>query len=101
MTNLTLTIDETQLRKARIVALERGTSVNALVREFIEKTLVQDAPELTRAELFMQIIEQGKFAFTGPRMTREAMYESEPRYQHPRRSTTGAPAPESSPSNRS
>ena len=36
MTNLTLTVDETLLRKARILALERGTSVNALVREFIE-----------------------------------------------------------------
>ncbi len=97
MTNLTLTIDETLLRKARIKALERGTSVNAMVREFIEKIVADDTPEQTRAELFTQIVEQGKFASTGPRMTREEMYEGEPRYQYPRRSADAAPAPETSP----
>ena len=81
MTNLTLTIDETKLRKARILALERGTSVNAMVREFIEKLVDEGAPELTRAEQFIRIIEQGKFAATGPRMTREDMYDSDPRIQ--------------------
>jgi plasmid stability protein len=35
MANLTLSIDEEVLRRARIKALEQGTSVNALVREFI------------------------------------------------------------------
>ena len=90
MTNLTLTIDETLLRKARIKALERGTSVNAMVREFIEKTVAEDAPELTRAEQFMQIVEQGKFASTGPRMTREEMYDSDPRMQRQLRIGTGA-----------
>jgi plasmid stability protein len=37
MTNLTLAIDEDLLRKARIRALERGTSVNAVVRELLEE----------------------------------------------------------------
>jgi plasmid stability protein len=35
--NLTLTIDEDTLRRARIRALEEGTSVNALVRAFLER----------------------------------------------------------------
>lgn len=35
MTNLTLTIDDDILRRARIRALELGTSVNALVREYL------------------------------------------------------------------
>ena len=34
--NLTLAIDEDLLRRARIRALEQGTSVNAVVREFLE-----------------------------------------------------------------
>jgi plasmid stability protein len=34
--NLTLTIDEAVLRRARIRALEQHTSVNAVVREFLE-----------------------------------------------------------------
>ncbi|MFN0146299.1 MAG: DUF6364 family protein [Dehalococcoidia bacterium] len=36
VTNLTLAIDAEVLRRARIRALERGTSVNALVREYLE-----------------------------------------------------------------
>ncbi len=35
MANLTLTIDPDLLRKARIRALERGTSVNAVVRDYL------------------------------------------------------------------
>lgn len=35
MTNLTLTIDDDILRRARIRALELGTSVNALVRDYL------------------------------------------------------------------
>jgi hypothetical protein len=36
MGNLTITIDEDTLRRARIRALEQGTSVNALLREYLE-----------------------------------------------------------------
>lgn len=35
MANLTLTIDERLLKRARMRALEDGTSVNAVVREFL------------------------------------------------------------------
>jgi len=35
MSNLTLTIDDDTLRRARIRALELGTSVNALVRDYL------------------------------------------------------------------
>lgn len=37
MANLTLTIDEGVLRRARIRALGSGTSVNAVVRAFLER----------------------------------------------------------------
>lgn len=37
MTNLTLTVEEEVLRKARIRALELGTSVNALVRGYLSR----------------------------------------------------------------
>lgn len=37
MTNLTLTVDEEVLRRARIRALEQGTSVNALVRDYLAR----------------------------------------------------------------
>lgn len=35
MANLTISIDERVLRRARIRALEQGTSVNALVAEYL------------------------------------------------------------------
>lgn len=36
MTNLTITVDEQTLKKARIRALEEGTSVNAVLRDYLE-----------------------------------------------------------------
>lgn len=36
MANLTVTVDEDVLKKARLRALEQGTSVNAVVRGFLE-----------------------------------------------------------------
>ncbi len=36
MANLTITVDEDALKKARIRALKEGTSINALLRDFLE-----------------------------------------------------------------
>ena len=36
MTNLTLSIDEELLKRARVRALEQDTSINALVRDYLE-----------------------------------------------------------------
>jgi len=36
MANLTITIDDDLLRRARLRALERGTSVNAILRDYLE-----------------------------------------------------------------
>lgn len=36
MGNLTITVDDESLKKARIRALQEGTSVNALLREFLD-----------------------------------------------------------------
>jgi uncharacterized protein (DUF4415 family) len=46
---ITLRLDETLLRKARKTAKERSTTVNALIRDFIEKTVVEAAPERSSA----------------------------------------------------
>lgn len=37
MANLTITVDERLLKKARMRALEDGTSVNALLRAYLER----------------------------------------------------------------
>ena len=36
MANLTVTLDDEVLKRARIRALEQGTSVNAVIREYLE-----------------------------------------------------------------
>jgi plasmid stability protein len=36
VSNLTITIDEEVLKRARLRALQQGTSVNALLREYLE-----------------------------------------------------------------
>ena len=37
MTNLTITVDENVLRKARVRAAEQGTSVNAVLRDELKR----------------------------------------------------------------
>ena len=37
MANLTITIDDEVLKRARLRATEQGTSVNAVVREYLEQ----------------------------------------------------------------
>lgn len=36
MSNLTIIVDDETLKKARLLALEQGTSVNAILRGFLE-----------------------------------------------------------------
>jgi hypothetical protein len=52
MTNLTLTVDDDTLRMARIRALELGTSVNALVREYLKQLAGRSTAAEGIAEFF-------------------------------------------------
>ena len=83
MTNLTLTVDETLLRKARILALERGTSVNAMVREFIENVVDESARRTERAATWRANLAECTIASTEltPRLNRQETYDSDPRMQ--------------------
>ena len=50
MANLTLTIADTTLLRARRRALEHGTSVNAVVRDYLESYAGSDAAPEARRE---------------------------------------------------
>jgi len=50
MANLTLTIDAELLRKARRIALDRNSSVNKLVREYLERLTASREERLRKAE---------------------------------------------------
>jgi plasmid stability protein len=49
--NLTITLDEEVVRRARIRALEQGTSVNAVVRRFLESYAGRDEARQARGRL--------------------------------------------------
>ncbi len=43
MTNVTLAVDDEVLKRARIRALEQGTSVNAVIRDYLASYAGQDS----------------------------------------------------------
>lgn len=76
MANLTLTIDEAVLRRARIRALEEGTSVNAVVREHLERYAGDDASrDAIRTVLDLARKSRARSAPAGRTWTREELYD--------------------------
>lgn len=80
MANLTLSIDKEVLRLARIRALERSTSVNALVRDYLED-LADDPGARSRErrawDAFLERARQSESG-SGPEgrtWTREELYD--------------------------
>lgn len=76
MANLTLTIDDDVLRRARIRALEQGTSVNALVREHLERYARDERRRAALRELIE--ISRSSAASSGPEgrsWTRDDLYD--------------------------
>jgi plasmid stability protein len=77
VTNLTLTVDEDVLRRARIRALERGTSVNAVLREFLA-AYAGAADEQQRAVTSLLEIARRSVAGRGEsRWTRDDLHDRE------------------------
>lgn len=76
MANLTLALDDEVLRRARIRALEHGTSVNAVVREYLEG-FAGDGPGSRGLREFLARAERasGRSAGTERTWTREELYE--------------------------
>jgi hypothetical protein len=50
--NITLALDDDLVRRARAKALERGTSLNAVLREFLEDYAGESSVGRTLTELF-------------------------------------------------
>jgi plasmid stability protein len=75
MGNVTLTIDDEVLRRARIRALERGTSVNALIRSYLE-AFAGVGDDVRRARILEHA--EGNAGSSGPTgrgWTRDSLYE--------------------------
>jgi plasmid stability protein len=62
--NLTITVDDEVLRRARIRALSQGTSVNAVLREFLESYAGSEVEAAARTRLAK--LARGSTASSGP-----------------------------------
>jgi plasmid stability protein len=76
MTNLTLSIDDDLLKKARIRALEHDTSVNTLVRDYLESFVAHEAPPTgMRGFLVLTEATRASSGSLGRAWTRDELYE--------------------------
>lgn len=76
MANLTVAIDDDLLRRARLRALERGTSVNALLRDYL--SAFADAGRADNARSALIDLSRGSTSGSGPAgrsWTREQAHE--------------------------
>ncbi len=70
MTNLTIALDETIIRNARIRAISEGTSVSAKVREFLAQ-YAQELPENNVGQGFLDFVRQSTANQIGASWSRE------------------------------
>jgi hypothetical protein len=77
MANLTIVVDEGTLKKARMRALEEGTSVNAVLRERLEEYAGARREQMEALERILEDARKGGSG-SGPggrTWTREEIYE--------------------------
>lgn len=91
--NITLAIDEDVLEKARVIAAQRRTTVNGMVREFLIGVTSEDE-RLAEARRELLKLALNSKARLGPDYTwnREELYEDRmlPRHERPRLRDSGA-----------
>ena len=76
MANLTISVDDNVLRRARIRSLEQGLSLNAVLREFLEKWAGDDDAVEAVAAFVDRGANQGSGSGSGGRgWTRDELYE--------------------------
>lgn len=75
MKNLTITIDEKILQKARIKALKQGTSVNAVLREYLESYVGVNTAEENAMNELIKLSKESKSNRGKAKWTRDEIYE--------------------------
>jgi hypothetical protein len=73
--NLTLTLDESLLKSARKLAVERDTSVNQLVREFLENLVKEASPRQAALAEIDEIFRTTRIKMGKRTWTREDLHE--------------------------
>ena len=77
MANLTIAIEDDLLRKARVHALEQGTSVNALVREYLRELAGEASRQLAAARRIVKLAHENDARVGGATWARDDLHERE------------------------
>ena len=72
--NVTIALEAELLRRARIKALEEGTSLNAVLRERVEEYVSRASPANAAKQTFLRLAQASK-ARGGRKISREEMHE--------------------------
>ena len=73
MSNVTLSIPDDLLNEARDYAKKNNTSLNALIRQFLEKRFKKHKKD--SLDCFFAIADRGNASSKGKKWTREELYE--------------------------
>lgn len=75
MKNITLRVDEDILMQARKVAAEQSTSVNAMVRDFLEDLSRRESRKESARREILDLCRRSKVTVGGQTWSREDLYE--------------------------
>jgi plasmid stability protein len=75
MANLTIAIDDDLLRRARVRAAERGTSVNAVLREYLDAWVARRSANARTVAALLDQSRRATSARRGRRWTRKDLHE--------------------------
>jgi hypothetical protein len=75
MTNVTLSINEDDLKQARLQALQDGTSLNSIIREFVKSYIGQTKRYQQVTSRLLQHAESSTFELGNKTWTRGDIYE--------------------------
>ena len=73
--NITLSVDESVLRKVKGLAAERRTSVNALVRDYLTSLVAKKSTEDEAREALLKLIRETDADMGEQKWNREALYD--------------------------
>ena len=74
MTNITLSIEENDLKQAHTKALQQGTSLNTVIRDFIKQYISRDAHYQQLTERLLKHTENVNELKGGRDWTRQELY---------------------------
>jgi hypothetical protein len=75
MKNVTIALDESLLREARRIAADRGTTLNAMLREFLEELTERESEAVRARRRIVELCRRSR-AEVGPRTwSRDELHE--------------------------